>query len=112
MEFPTTQWSLLAQVSLRGDSTGREALAEFFRRYREPIRTFIERRGTSSAEAEDLTQEFFVHVMEKTTLRRADATRGRFRSFLLGALVRFLAHARDRHAAQKRGSGAPLVPLD
>lgn len=112
MEFPTTQWTLLAQATLRGNSSGREALAEFFRRYREPIRAFIQRRGATPAEAEDLTQEFFLHVMEKTTLRRADEKRGRFRSFLLGALMRFLSHAHDRRSALKRGGGAPPVTLD
>jgi RNA polymerase sigma factor (sigma-70 family) len=112
MEFPTTQWSLLAQATLHGDSAGREALGEFFRRYREPIRSFIQRRGASAAEAEDLAQGFFVHVMEETTLRRADEARGRFRSFLLGALIRFLARAHDRRSTQKRGGGETPVPLD
>lgn len=110
MEFPTTQWSLLAQATLRGDASGRDALADFFRRYRGPINAFIRRRGISETEAEDLTHDFFVHVMENTTLRRADAARGRFRSFLLGSLVRFLAHARDHRTAQKRGGGT--LPMD
>lgn len=112
MEFPTTQWSMLAQATLRGDASGREALAEFIRRYQEPVRAFICRRGAPPEEAEDLAQEFFVHVMEKTTLRRADEKRGRFRSFLLGALVRFLAQAREHHSAQKRGGGRPPLQLD
>lgn len=112
MDFPTTQWSLLAQATLHGDAAGREALGEFFRRYREPIRAFIQRRGATPAEAEDLTQEFFLHVMEETTLRRADRERGRFRSFLLGALIRFLARAHQRRSTQKRGGGEVTVNLD
>lgn len=112
MEFPPTQWSLLAQATLNGDSAGRDALAEFYRRYREPVVAFIRRRGTPADDVEDLAQEFFVHLMEKATLRRADATRGRFRSFLLGALVRFLSQARERREAVKRGGRAPPVSLD
>lgn len=112
MEFPATQWSLLALATLNGDSAGRDALADFYSRYREPVVAFIRRRGIPADDVEDLAQEFFVHLMEKATLRRADATRGRFRSFLLGALVRFLAQARERRQAVKRGGRAPPVSLD
>lgn len=112
MEFPTTQWSLLAQATLRGDAEGRDALAEFVRRYQEPIKAFIRRRGIDPLEAEDLAQGFFVHVMEKAMLRRADATRGRFRSFLLGALTRFLAHEQARRSTLKRGGATPPLALD
>src|SRR5687768_4565356 len=109
MEFPATEWSLLAQATLHGEASAAEALAEFCRRYREPVLHFIRRRGVPPADAEDLAQEFLLHVMEKSTLRRADAARGRFRSFLMGALVRFLRDAHQRAGAQKRGGG--LSPL-
>jgi DNA-directed RNA polymerase specialized sigma24 family protein len=112
MEFPSTQWSLLAEATLNGDTRGRDALAEFYRQYHEPVVAFVRRRGFPPDDIEDLAHEFFVHLMEKTTLRRADASRGRFRSFLLGALVRFLAHARDRRHAAKRGGGHAPVSFD
>jgi len=112
MEFPTTQWSLLAQATLRGDSSGRDALAEFFRRYQGPVKAFIRRGGIDAADVDDLAQGFFVHVMEKTMLRRADASRGRFRSFLLGALVRYLAHERARQTTLKRGAAVAPVALE
>lgn len=109
MEFPATQWSLLAQATLNGEAAASAALAEFCRRYREPVLQFVRMRGVPPAEAEDLTQDFLLHVMEKSTLRRADAARGRFRSFLIGALVRFLRDAYHQRTAQKRGGGqAPL----
>ena len=112
MEFPATEWSLLAQATLHGEASAAEALAEFCRRYRTPILQFIRQRGVGPAEAEDLAQDFLLHVMEKSTLRRADAARGRFRSFLIGALVRFLRDARQRMAAVKRGGGVPDVVMD
>jgi DNA-directed RNA polymerase specialized sigma24 family protein len=112
MNFPTTQWSLLARATLHGDPAGRQALGEFHRKYREPVLAFLRRRGMSPHDAEDMTQSFFVHLMEKAALRRADATRGRFRSFLLGALVRHLTHAQEQRDAVKRGGGVPLVSLD
>jgi len=112
MAFPSTQWSILAQATLNGDAAGRLALAEFHRKYREPVMAFIRRRGIAPPDVEDLTQEFFLHLIDKATLRRADATRGRFRSFLLGALVRFLLHAQERRDAVKRGQGEVPVSLE
>lgn len=103
---------MLAQATLNGDQAGRQALAEFHRQYRAPVVAFIRRRGVAPHDAEDLAQSFFVHLMEKTTLRRADAARGRFRTFLLGALMRHISHARDHRDAQKRGGGIPPVSLE
>ncbi len=111
MAFPTTRWSLLAQATIHGDALQREALGEFYRRYREPVVNFIRHNG-NPAKAEDLAQEFFIHLVEHSTLQRADPLRGRFRSFLLGALARFLARARARSGATKRGGGEPPLSLD
>jgi len=112
MEFPTTQWTLLADATLHGDATAAGALAEFIRRYRGPVVQFIRIRGWPAAEVEDLAQDFLIHMMEKSTLRRFDANRGRFRSYLLGALIRFLSDARDRQTALKRGGTIPPVTLE
>lgn len=112
MEFPSTHWSVLAEATLHGENGAQTALAEFYRRYHEPVMQFIRRRGADSAKAEDLTQDFFLHLITKSTLSRADAARGKFRTFLLGALVRFLGDAHDREHAAKRGGGALPVSLD
>jgi DNA-directed RNA polymerase specialized sigma24 family protein len=111
MAFPSTHWSLLAQATLDGDGVAAAALAEFCRRYREPIVHFLRWRGVAADEAEDLAHDFIVHVIEKSTLRRADATRGRFRSFLFGALERFLGDVHDRRMALKRGGGVVVISL-
>jgi RNA polymerase sigma-70 factor (ECF subfamily) len=110
--FPTTQWTLLAQASLNGETAARQALEDLCRRYWSPLYHFIRVRGFGETEAEDLTQEFILHLIEHSTLQRVDRLRGRFRSFLCGALVRFLADERDRRQAQKRGSGAVHISLD
>lgn len=112
MEFPSTQWTLLADATLHGDAEAARAMGEFIRRYRGPVVQFIRGRGWAAAEVEDLAHDFLIHVMEKSTLRRADANRGRFRSFLLGALVRFLNDAHDRQSALKRGGDVPALSLD
>src|SRR5215467_1586487 len=112
MYFPTTQWSLLARATMSGDSSGRHALEELCRRYWSPLYQFIRARGYNEAEAKDLTQEFLLHLVEHSTLQKVDRSRGRFRSFLCGALVRFLADAYDKRRAQKRGGGSLHVELD
>lgn len=112
MAFPTTRWSLLAQATIHGDTVQGAALAEFYRRYRAPVVNFIRRQTGDHARAEDLAQEFFLHLAESSTLQRADPLRGRFRSFLLGALTRFLARERTRSSAAKRGSGEAHLSLD
>jgi len=109
MAFPTTCWTLLAQATLHGDPLQHEALAEFYRRYRAPVVEFIGRRTDDRPHAEDLAQEFFLHMMQSSSLQRASPHRGRFRSFLLGALERFLGRDRTRREAAKRGGRA--IPL-
>jgi RNA polymerase sigma-70 factor (ECF subfamily) len=112
MYFPTTHWSVLAQASMNGESGARRALEDLCRRYWSPLRQLIRSRGYGEAEAEDLTQEFLLHVLEHSTLQRADRQVGRFRSFLLGALMRFLADVYDRRQAQKRGGGVAHISVE
>ena len=112
MYFPTTQWTLLARASLNGETAGRQALEELCRHYWSPLQQFIRSRGHNEAEAQDLTQEFLLHLLEHSTLAKADRLKGRFRSFLLGALVRFLSDEFDRRNAKKRGEGALHLPVE
>jgi len=112
MAFPTTRWTLLAQATINGDAAQREAVAEFYRRYREPVLGFVRRQMLNQGQAEDLVQEFFLHLIQDSTLQRANSGRGRFRSFLLGALTRFLSRVRVRDSAEKRGSGQIPFSLD
>src|ERR1051326_6364313 len=99
MIFPTTHWSLLARATLDGNSEGKAALDDLCRRYWRPLNGFIRARGYSSVEADDLTQGFLVHLLEHSALQKPDRLRGRFRSFLLGALGGFLGHERGGQGA-------------
>jgi RNA polymerase sigma-70 factor (ECF subfamily) len=112
MQFPTTHWSALAVATVHGEGEAREALEQLCRSYWGPVRAFIRSRGVSETDAEDLTQDFFAHVVEKSIFTRADRLRGRFRSFLIGALIRFLRDAAQERLALKRGGGIPHVSLD
>ena len=110
--FVTTQWGLVTAASAEGAAEARAALEEFYRLYCYPVYAFIRRRGHGRQDAQDLTQDFFVHLLEKGTMSRADPQRGRFRNFLLGALQHFLANAGERACAGKRGGGCQWVFLD
>jgi hypothetical protein len=89
-----------------------DALSELCQIYWRPVYLFLRREGIAQHDAQDLTQSFFADLIEHQTYARADPTKGRFRSFLLGTLKHFLAHARDRDRAQKRGGGRVPVQLD
>jgi RNA polymerase sigma-70 factor (ECF subfamily) len=112
MSFPTTHWSLLAKASLAGDGQSRRALEDLCGRYWIPVHQFIRSRGFTDVEAQDLSQEFMLHVLQKSVFERADPFQGRFRSFLIGALIRFLGDRVDRRNALKRGGSRPHVSFD
>jgi RNA polymerase sigma-70 factor (ECF subfamily) len=111
MFFPTTHWSLLAKASVNGDAESARALEDLCSQYREPICAFIRSRRLPESDTEDLAHEFLIHLMQKSTFRRADPARGRFRSFLLGSLVRFLSDKTDARMALKRGGAVEHVAL-
>jgi RNA polymerase sigma-70 factor (ECF subfamily) len=112
MPFPTTQWSLVTDAGRANDSRAESAMNELCRRYWQPVNRFLCQRGYSEAEAEDLTQDFMFQMLESAAWRRVDPARGRFRGFLLGALVRFLHDEAARRASLKRGGGTSPVSLD
>jgi len=72
----------------------------------------VRQQGHSPHDAQDLTQEFFARMLQKDYLQAAAREKGRFRTFLIVALKRFLANEWDRARAQKRGGGQALLSLD
>lgn len=110
--FVTTQWSAVLAAG-RSDSTqSRSALEHLCRNYWPPLYAYVRRLGHSPHNAQDLTQEFFARLLERNWLARADQARGRFRTFLLVALKRFMANEWNRQHAQKRGGTTPIVSID
>jgi RNA polymerase sigma factor (sigma-70 family) len=109
--FVTTRWSLLRQrYAPRGrPSQVDPALAQLCHIYWRPIFTFIYRRGYSEADAQDLTQDFFLMIMEGSLLRSADPQRGRFRSLLLRSLQNFLIDVAVKRRRHKRGGQMHFV---
>jgi len=110
--FATTHWPLVLSAGRNDTTRARDALAGLCQTYWPALHAYVRRRGFSSHDAEDLTQEFFARLLEHNWIARADARKGRFRSFLLTALKRFLADQSDKARAQKRGGGQRPVSLD
>jgi RNA polymerase sigma-70 factor (ECF subfamily) len=110
--FKTTHWSLVLAAGDRDAREWREAMSVLCTTYWLPLYAFVRRQGYSAEQAEDLTQEFFVRLMEKDFLRSVDRAKGLFRSYLLACLQHFLSNARDQQLAQKRGGGRKGVSLD
>lgn len=110
--FATTHWSLVLHAGQGDDIAGREALETLCRAYWPAIYAYIRRTGQRPEAAQDLTQEFFARLLSKGVIGVADPQKGRFRTFLLTVLQRFLADEHDRLTAQKRGGGEMLLSLD
>ena len=88
------------------------ALSELCQIYWRPLYVFLRKKGYGREDAQDLTQGFFAHLIENRGYAYADREKGRFRAFLLAALKNFIADARDREHALKRGGGMILEKLD
>lgn len=110
--FPETSWTLVAAATLNGDASGRRALESLCQAYWPAVVTFLQSRGQGREEAEDITQEFFAALVESRLWQRADQAQGRFRNFLLGALMRVVGRHTRRAEALKRGGGVNVVALD
>jgi RNA polymerase sigma factor (sigma-70 family) len=111
--FATTRWSVVLLAAEGGEgAAARQSLEALCRSYWYPIYAYIRRSGHGPDDAQDLTQGFFTFALEKHLLAKADPARGRFRSFLLGAVRNFLGNEWQKQRAAKRGGGVPLLSLD
>jgi RNA polymerase sigma-70 factor (ECF subfamily) len=110
--FTTTHWSIVLNAQDPASPQAGEALERLCRSYWYPLYAYARRLGNDEHTAKDLTQAFFARLLEKNYLKQADRQRGKFRSFLLGALKHFLADEWDKTRARKRGGGRIILSLD
>jgi len=110
--FTATHWSVVLAARDGNSTRARAALEVLCRTYWYPLYAFLRRMGQSPHDAEDSVQSFFALCLEKNYLAAAEEAKGRFRSFLLLALKRFLAKERDKSGADKRGGGQKPIALD
>jgi RNA polymerase sigma factor (sigma-70 family) len=109
--FATTHWSVVLNAGKSETTRGRDALAALCETYWYPLYAYVRRQGHSPHDAEDLTQGFFARLLEGESLTGVSREKGKFRTFLLVALKRFLANEWHRSHTQKRGGALFHVPL-
>lgn len=107
--FVTTRWALVEAAGDSSPAQAHEALAALCQTYWPPLYSYLRRHGHDREEAQDLVQGFFARLLERRDVRTADPSRGRFRSFLLTALKRYVINERERATSVKRGG--PHLPL-
>jgi len=110
--FKTTCWTNILTISSAGAVEATAAFGQFYQEYWKPIEGYIRRKSLSDDEAGELTQAFFCTLLEKKRLAAVQRDGGRFRAYLLAAAKNFLTVEWQKRAAQKRGGGVPLLPLD
>ncbi|MBX3746643.1 MAG: sigma-70 family RNA polymerase sigma factor [Verrucomicrobiae bacterium] len=111
-EFRTTQWPQVRQAAEHPAPGAQEALATLCRDYWTPLYAYLRRTGHPPDDAQDLVQGFFAALIAGGDLQAAKPARGRFRSFLLGALKHHLQDERKKALALKRGGRTPRLSLD
>jgi RNA polymerase sigma-70 factor (ECF subfamily) len=109
--FPATQWELVAKAGQTNACRG-EALEALCQLYWYPVYAYLRRHGQTRADAEDITQGFFIKLLEDDSFVAADAEKGKLRSFLLCALQRHLADLGRFENALKRGGGRTIISFD
>src|SRR3954462_9545298 len=110
--FPHTRWSLVSAATQKNSPESGAALEALCGAYWQPLYAYVRRCGQSPHDAQDLTQEFFAHLLEKRWLDSAHPEKGRLRTFLIVMLKRFMAKEWRRASAQRRGSGQALAQFD
>jgi RNA polymerase sigma factor (sigma-70 family) len=110
--FFTTHWSVVLQAAENDSPQATEALENLCQAYWYPLYAYVRRRGVTPHDAQDLTQEFFARLLERSYLRLADRKRGRFRTFLLTSLKHFLINEWNKANCAKRGGGRQVISLD
>jgi RNA polymerase sigma-70 factor (ECF subfamily) len=109
--FFTTRWTMIQRA--KGDAPqARAALGDLCAAYWTPVFRFLQREGRNEDQSRELTQEFFSRILAKRDITGADPRKGRFRSYLLGALKHFLTDRQRAENALKRGGGAEVGSLD
>jgi RNA polymerase sigma-70 factor (ECF subfamily) len=110
--FQTTQWSLVVEAGQQIGKSENQLLGHLCERYWRPLYLFARRSGQSSEAAEDAVQGFFAQLLSSQSLKVADRTRGRFRSFLLTSFTNYLRNQHSQAMTLKRGGATRLFSLD
>ncbi len=109
--FVTTRWTRV--LAACGDSeSARGALAELCSAYYGPVVAFLEKTGCGDDEPREVAHEFFASLLSRDGIDGVDRSRGRFRSYLLGAVKHHVANRRLKASREKRGGNVGHQALD
>ena len=111
-QFTTTRWTVVLAARAREAPGSGDALARLCETYWYPLYVFVRRSGHDAQEARDITQGYFLRLLEADYLQNVRQEAGRFRSFLLSSIKHYMANRRRDAAALKRGGGQPQLSLD
>jgi RNA polymerase sigma-70 factor (ECF subfamily) len=110
--FDQTNWSIILPAAQRHMPGAQDALEQLCKIYWPPLYAFLRRQGQSPENAKDLTQGFFVHLLEGDRLLNVDPSKGKFRSFLLACLNNYVQNEKAKQNAAKRGGGQIEIPIN
>ncbi len=110
--FVTTRWTVIEACKQTDEASAQAALEELCQSYWQPVYACIRHRGHSAHDAQDLTQDFFLRLLEGKWLKHLNEAQGRFRAYLSTALTNFLRDQHRRRWTWRRGRGVTIVPLD
>lgn len=110
--FEHTNWFTVRKAGVPESPEADSARDHICQAYWYPIYFYVRRLGHSPEDAQDFTQEFFTRLYHKNYLQTADSQKGKFRSFLLMMLQRFMADEWDKTRRQKRGGGQQTISFD
>jgi RNA polymerase sigma factor (sigma-70 family) len=111
-DFTNTHWSVVLAAGDNSSPSSAAALEKLCRAYWYPLYAYVRRRGHGPEDSQDLTQDFFARLLRKEYLSHVEPERGKFRTFLLTSLKRFLINEWEKGRVQKRGGGQPVLSLD
>jgi RNA polymerase sigma-70 factor (ECF subfamily) len=112
-EFPQTLWDVILRARDADAAVRRDGLEDLCRRYWKPVYRYLRVSWAKTNEdAKDLTQAFFLWLMEGETLARYQPERAGFRAYLKSLLKHFVQHQEDAVRRLKRGGGVRILPLD
>jgi DNA-directed RNA polymerase specialized sigma24 family protein len=109
--FPQTNWDILQRLGISGSAETDAILTTIYRGYWFPLYAYVRKAGLSIADAEDVTQSFFISLLSADTLLRADPAKGKLRAWLLACLKKHLANHIRHGLAAKRGGQIEHIPL-
>jgi DNA-directed RNA polymerase specialized sigma24 family protein len=111
-KFPTTHWSFIVNARSEDSESASRGLGNLCRTYWYPLYAYVRKKGYSSHDAQDLTQEFFADLLARRTIEQADESRGKFRSYLLSSLNHFLINDWKSKTTKKRGGQEVPISIE